>query len=254
LTKLFCVKDLSEIYFLNKYGVTILAETYVFYSSLTLFAMGCSTLILSIIFRSKHHKMSHLPRNYSANIFDKTFNIFNPYPEHRRVIHNFLSALPLIVVLSSLFLIPFTLKVFESGLLLSLVLLIICLNLMLIEVASEAYQNAKIVIKAFNSKADLGAGDLKVIKTLERALPRLSKYYLALSILFLTLAVTLGYFWPSFLWFFAQLAGLILEFSASTGSPIWFQVVVFLIALVVVAIQIFVWKIKSKFLSYLMEP
>ena len=117
--------------------------------------MGCSTLVLSIIFRSKHRKMSHLPRNYSANIFDKTFNIFNPYPEHRRIIHNFLSALPLIVVLASLVFVPFALKAFESGLLLSLVLLIICLNLMLIEVASETYQNAKIFIKAFNSKADL---------------------------------------------------------------------------------------------------
>lgn len=216
--------------------------------------MGCSTLVLSIIFHSKHRKMGHLPRNYSVNIFDKTFNIFNPYPEHRRTIHNFLSALPLIIVLASLVFIPFALKVFESGLLLSLVLLIICLNLMLIEVASETYQNAKIFIKAFNSKADLGAGDLKVFKTLERAMPKLSKYYLALSILFLTLAATLGYIWPSFLWFFAQLVRLLLEVSASTGSVIWFQVVVFLFALVVVVIQIFVWKIKSKFLSYLMEP
>lgn len=216
--------------------------------------MGCSTLVLSLIFRSKHRKMSHLPRNYSANIFDKTFNIFNPYPEHRRIIHNFLSTLPLIVVLASLVFVPFALKAFESGLLLSLVLLIICLNLMLIEVASETYQNAKIFIKAFNSKADLGAGDLKVFQTLKRVMPKLSNYYLTLSILFLTFAATLGYIWPSFLRFFAQLVGLILEVSALTGSVIWFQVVVFLFALVVVIIQIFVWKIKSKFLSYLMEP
>jgi len=233
------------------YGVILLAETYLFYSSLTLFAMGCLTLVLSILFRLKYHRMNSPPRNLSANVFDKTFSVFNPYSERRRVIHNFLSALPLMVLLACLVFILFAWKVFESGLLLSLVLLIICLNLMLIEVASETYQNATIFIKAVNSKASLGVGDLKVFQILKKALPKLSNYYLALSFLFLTFAATLVYIWSSFLWFFAQFAGLILEVSGSTGI-VSFQVAVVLFASVIVVIQIFIWQIKSKFLSHLL--
>lgn len=213
--------------------------------------MGCLTLVLSILFRLKRHRMNSLPKNLSANIFNKTFNVFNPYPKRRRIIHNFLSALPLMVLLLCLVFFLFAWKALESGLLLSLVLLIICLNLILIEAASEIYQNAKIFIKALNSKADLGVGDLKVFLILKRALPKLSNYYLALSILFLTLAATLGYIWSLLLWFFAQVVSLILEVSALTGI-IGFQGAVVLFALMVAVFQIFIWKIKNKFLSNLL--
>jgi hypothetical protein len=236
----------------NRYGATVLAETYLFYSSLTLFAMSCSTLVLSILFRLKHHKMSSLPRNLSADVFNKTFNVFDPYSEHRKTIHSFLSALPLIIVLASLVFILLALRVLESGLLLSLFLLIIYLNLMLVEAASETYQNAKIFIKAINNKADLGVGDLKAFQTLKRVIPKLSNYYLALSILFLTLAATLGYIWSSLLWFFARVVGLILEVYALSGSAIYFQVAVLLFALMVGVVQIFIHKIRSKFLSHLL--
>jgi len=214
-----------------------------------MFAMGCLTLVLSILFRLKHHRMNSLPRNLSANVFDKTFNVFNPYPERRRIVHNCLSALPLMVLPLCLVLFLFVWKVLESGLLLSLVLLIICLNLILIEVASEIYQNANIFIKAFNKKADLGVGDLKVFQTLERVMPKLSNYYLALSILFVTLGAILSYIWSSLLWFFAQVVGVVLEVSTLTGSAIGFLVAVFLFVLMVVVVQIFIQKIKSKFLS-----
>jgi len=218
--------------------------------------MNCLTLVLSILFRLKHHEMNHLPRNLSANIFDRTFSVFNPYSERRKVIHNFLfiaHILPLITVFVSWYLAPLALfKVLESGLLLSVVLLIIWLNLMLIEVASEIYQNAKTFINAFNNKADLGAGDLKVFQVLKTALPKLSNYHLALSILFLTLAATLGYIWSSLLWFFARVIGLILEFQGSIGGTIAFPVSVLLFSLMVGIVQIFIWKIKSKVLSHLL--
>jgi len=216
--------------------------------------MGCLTILLSLVFRLKHRKISHLPRNLSASIFDKTFNVFNPYPEHRRIIHNFISALPLIVPLVCLVFVPLIWKVFESGLFLSLVLLLVCPNLMLIEVASDTYQNARLFIKAFDIKADLGAGDLKVFQALRRVMPKLSNYYLVMSILFLTLAATLSYIWSLLLWSFTQVAGLILQVAALTGSAIGFQVAVFLFALVIIIIQILIWKIKSKLLSHLMEP
>lgn len=232
-----------------------LAETYLFYSSLTLVAMGCSTLVLSILFRSKHHWMKRLPRSLSANVFDKTFNVFNPYPEQRGIIHsvNFISMLPaMIVVFAFTVLLFFAWALVASGLLLSVILLITCLNLMLLEVASDTYQNAKVFMKAFNNRANFGAGDLKVFETLKRVMPRLSNYYLALSILFLALAATLGYIWPSLLWSFARFAGLMLEVQALTGSAVGFQVALILIGLVVFVVQIVIWKIKSKFLTHLL--
>lgn len=229
-----------------------MAEIYLFYSSLTLFAMGCLALVLFLFFRLKYHGMNSCPKNLSANIFNKTFNVLDPYPERRKIIHSFLSAVPLIVLFVCLAFVILLWKVFEYGLLSSFFILLVCLNLMLMDVMSEIYQVTKIFIKAIRSEASLGVGDIKAIQVLKRALPRLSNYYLALSILFFVFAAMLGYIWSSLLLFFSQVIGLILEISATTGI-IAYQVAVLMFALIVVLIQIFAWKIKNKFLRHLTE-
>ena len=229
-----------------------MAEIYLFYSSLTLFAMGCVALVLFLFFRLKYHGMNSYPKNLSANIFNKTFNVLDPYPERRKIIHSFLSAVPLIVFLACLAFVFLLWKVFEYGLLSSFFILLVCLNLMLMDVMSEIYQVTKIFIKAIRGEASLGVGDIKAIQLLKKALPRLSNYYLALSILFFVFAAMLGYIWFSLLWFFTQVIGLILEISATTGI-MSYQVAVFLFTLIVVVIQIFAWKIKNKFLRHLTE-
>lgn len=155
--------------------------------------------------------INSLPKNLSADVSDKTFNVFGPYPERRKIFHNVLFALPLVVFLVGVAFTLFVWKIFEYGLLLSLVMLIICLNLMLVDFASETYIGAKILVKAVDAKAGLGAGDLEVFQKLERVMPKLSNYYLALSILFLTFAVTLSHMWSSLLWFFINFVGLIFE-------------------------------------------
>jgi len=236
--------------------VGVLAEAYLFYSSLTLFAMSCLTLVLSIFFRLKYHRINSLPKNLSVDVFDKTFNVFNPYPERGKIFHNMLSALPLVVFFVGVAFTLFVWKILEYGLLLSLVMLIICLNLMLVDFASETYHGAKVLVKAVDAKAGLGAGDLEVFQKLERVMPKLSNYYIALSILFLTFAVTLSYIWSSLLWFFIHFVDLIFKVffnicdDVLTGF-ISFQVAVVLCGVTVVIIQIFAWKIKSKVLSYL---
>jgi small-conductance mechanosensitive channel len=229
-----------------------MAEIYLFYSSLTLFAMGCVALVLFLFFRLKYHGMNSYPKNLSANIFNKTFNVLDPYPERRKIIHNFLSAVPLIVFFACLVFAILLWKVFEHGLLSSFFILLICLNLMLMDVMSEIYQVTKIFIKAIHGEASLGVGDIKAIQMLKKALPRLSNYYLALSILFFVFAAMLGYIWFSLLWLFSQVIGLILKISATTGI-MSYQVAVFLFTLIVVVIQIFAWKIKNKFLRHLVE-
>jgi len=229
-----------------------MAEIYLFYSSLTLFAMGCLALVLFIFFRLKYQRMNSYPKNLSANIFNKTFNVLDPYPERRKIIHSFLSAVPLIVFFACLAFVILLWKIFEYGLLSSFFILLVCLNLMLVDVVSEVYQTTEIFIKAVRSGTSLGVGDIKAIQLLKRALPRLSNYYLVLSILFFVFATMLGFIWSSMLWFFSQVIGLILEISATTGF-MSYQVAVFLFALIVVIIQILAWKVKNKFLRYLTE-
>jgi len=229
-----------------------MAEIYLFYSSLTLFAMGCVALVLFLFFRLKYHGMNSYPKNLSANIFNKTFNVLDPYPERRKIIHSFLSAVPLIIFFTCFTFAILLWKIFEYGLLSSFFILLVCLNLMLMDVMSEIYQVTKIFIKAVRSGTSLGVGDIKAIQLLKRALPRLSNYYLVLSILFFVFAAMLGFIWSSMLWFFSQVIGLILEISATTGF-MGFQVAVFLFALIVVVIQIFAWNIKNRFLRHLTE-
>lgn len=229
-----------------------MAEAYLVYSSLTLFTMGCLTLALSMLFRLKSHSISNLPKDLSANAFDKAFVVFNPYPEHKKIIHSFLFLLPVLVFVVSLGLVLVALKIFEYGFMLSLFILIICLNLTVVEVAPETYQTARIFIKAVQQGTDLGVGDLRVLQTVRKALPRLSKYYLGLTIFFMTFAATTGYVWPLALWFVVQLIGLILEASAVTGFVGW-QVAILLFTLIVVIAQIFVGKLKARFLSYVTE-
>ena len=229
-----------------------MAEAYLFYSSLTLFAMSCLTLVLFVSFRLKYHRISNLPKNLSANVFDRTFNVLNPYSEHGKILHNFLSVLPIIPIILSFVFIAFLWKILEYGLLLSLVIVIVCLNLILPEIVAEAYQNVKIIIKAVEGKVDFGVGDIKAFQTLKNALPKLSDYYLALSILFFAFAATFSYIWGSIIWFFTQFSGFLLEISAKTG-PMGFQVALFLFALIIVIIQIFVLKIKNKFLRRVTE-
>jgi len=221
-------------------------------SSLTLLAMGCSVLVVSVIFRLKSRAINSLPKNLSANVFDKTFIVFNPYQEKRKIIHSLLLVLPLLVgfVSAGFFLILF--KILEYGLLISFFILIIGLNLMALESAFDVYRNSKIFIKAVQSGTSLGVGDLKVFQLIKKVMPKLSNYYLGLSILFIASSVMLPYIWSSALWFFAWFIGLILQVSAPTGVISW-QVAVFLFVLILVAIQFFASAVKNKLLSHMME-
>ena len=229
-----------------------MAEAYLFFSSLMLFAMGGLALALSIFFRLKFREINSIPKNLSANAFTKTFFVFNPFPEHRKIIHRFLVALPILVFFAGLGLILIVLKILEYSLLLSVIILIVCLNLIAIEVMPEIYKNANVFIKAFQVGTSLGVGDLKVFQVVRKALPRLSNYYLGLSILFIVSAVLLSYIWPSTIWLLIWFFALIGEAAVETGIVGW-QVGIFLYALTFVIIQIFLLKLKDKLLSYLTE-
>lgn len=213
--------------------------------------MSCLTLALSIFFRLKHRKVNILLKNLSANVTDKTFSVYSPYPKRGKIIQNFLPTLAVIVNLAYLFLAFIAFIIYASGLLISLIILLTCFHLMFVDFASETFQTAKDFIKAAHDKAGMGVGDLEVIRKLKRIMPKLSNYYLFLSVLFLTLAVTKSYIWSSLLWLFLQPISVIFEVSELTGVILSWQVAVLLYSAMVFIILVLASKIKSKVLSYI---
>jgi len=206
--------------------------------------MGCLALALSVFFRLKSHAINNVSENLSPSIFDKTFNVFNPYPEHIKIIHSILFILPILVFLLAFGSFLVAIRIFEYGFIASLCISIVCLDLIVVEVAPEVYKNTKTFISAVHCGTSLGVGDLEVFKFLRWILPRLSNYYLGLSILFIALAVTLSYIWASALLVLAQFIGLTLEVGAVFGWIGWL-VSVFVFVITVACLQILVWKTRN---------
>ena len=231
---------------------SLLMESYLLYSSLTLFTMGCLALALSIFFRSKLKALNGLPKNLSANVFNKTFIVFDPYPEQKKMIRSFLSAFPIVLGFASLGLALALMLIFEAGFMLSFFVTIIGLNLMVLEDAREAYQNSKTFVNAVQGESSLGTGDLRVFQVIKRFMPRLSNYYLGLSIVFMAFSAALPYVWSSMLWLSIEFMRLIFQASGSTRAIGW-VVTVFLFALAVVFVQTLASAIKSKLLRHATE-
>lgn len=224
----------------------------IYYSSAGLFVMGCLTLALFIVFRLKFNALNNLPKNLSANVFNKTFAVFDPYSERRKIVHRLLTWLPLVAMFASVGFALLMLVIVESGLLLTFTVLLMALGLLLMEEAPEAYQFSNAFIKAVQDRASLGFGDLKLFQMTRKILPKLSNYYLCLSIFLITLSVTLQYFWIAILWSFAQYIALILQASTAAGIASY-QLAILLFALTTLFIQISASKIKAKFLRYAIE-
>ncbi|HYB93048.1 MAG TPA: hypothetical protein VED00_02785 [archaeon] len=123
---------------------------------------------------------------------------------------------------------------------------------MLIDVFSEVYQDASVFIKAVDAKADVGVGDVKAFQILKNAIPKLSNYYLILSISFFIFAFTIGYIWSSILWLFGYLVNFILEIGVPTGFIAYAVVTLIFVSLVAI-IQILVNRVKNKFLTTITE-
>jgi hypothetical protein len=216
-----------------------------FSSFLTLIAMSCLSLTLSLIFYLKFRALTNISTNLSPSIFSKTFNVFNPYLSHRKTLQSFLTILPLLMLACAGFIFLISIKLIESGFVLSIIILIVCLNLVVVEETPEFYWNTNAFIKAFRTEAELGYGDVKVFKVIKKTLPKLSTYYFALTIFFTSSAIALPSIFSSVFLVFTQFSRIILEFSSPAG--IWAgYVAVFPLALIIVFVQIVGKKVKDK--------
>jgi len=137
-----------------------MVDTFPFDTSfLVLLVMGCLSMVLSLSFYSKFRILGRISRKLSISVFDKTFNVFDPYPGRRKIIHRFIVLMPFLLMVGYFFLMFLILKTFEMGLVLGVTIFIICLGLMMVDEAYEIYVNSNVFVKAARNKANFFEGD-----------------------------------------------------------------------------------------------
>jgi hypothetical protein len=223
-----------------------------FYSSLTLIAMGCLTLALSMIFRLESRRLESLPRDLKASVFDRTFNVFDPYPRRVKLIHRFLTVLPVIAGIGSILLSFAVWILATSGLAISIFIIIIGLNLIMIGEAPEIYTNSNVFVKAVEKNAKFAAGDLKVLQLIKKLSLKLAHYYLGLAVLFTALSVALQYVWTALPSFLAQIVHAIKQVGGSNGITV-VEIIAVILALNLVLLQFAAFKIKDRMFKYELE-
>jgi hypothetical protein len=229
-----------------------LAEAYVFYSSVTLASLACASLVLAVFFRKKSRDLNGLSTELTASVFNRTYVVFDPYPDQRKVIHRFLTALPLAVGAITGGMLLLVWETLTSGLFLSFVLIIISLNMIILEETPEVYMNTGVFIKAIQTGATMAPGDLRVLQLTKKVATKLSKYYLVLFMFFVVCSFLLPYAaapafqgWLIFVEFLLQL-------SQPAGFTGWLMVGI-LLAIGYVIICFSLSKIKSRLFRYELE-
>jgi hypothetical protein len=186
-----------------------------------LFAMGGICLALSLLFRLKSRALKRLPKNVAPNVFDKTFSVFNPYPDKKETIGMLASSIALspLLVFVMVMILTFTvmLRLLEMGLMLSLSIGIVCLGLMMVAEASETRMNANSIMKAIRNGDELANGDLTVLSLVKELLPKLTAYYLCLGTVLVASSLTLSYLIPAFFFAFSQFIGALVGTTMFAG-------------------------------------
>ena len=219
------------------------------FASLTIFAMSCLALSLSVIFRSKFRALNSLPRDLSASVFNKTFVVFNPYSGQRRIIHNYLLISAFIAGSAAGLISLFLFFMVAAGFALSIFAVLTALNLMVVDDAFEVHENAKIFLNAIRNGSELGVGDLNVLSHLKILTRKLSYYYFGVAMFLLVLSMLLPYiFYPALL-AFCQVIELMIQASSIAGVVSW-QFAVFLFSLFIVFFELFVIKVKGRIFKF----
>lgn len=227
-------------------------------SSITLLVMGFLALALSLFLRLKSRRMKSISKNLSTNTLARTVKVVNHFPKRRKISHIFLFLFPILVFLVSVGIYPVATRIFDWGLMLSRFIFVASLSLMIVEIAPELYQNARILVKTIQRKTSLEEGDLEFFQALKRTLTRLGDYYLGLSILFMASAATLSFVWlPVYdvyytlrQWLSAQLIGLTHEAGVLVRAQVLWMALTLLFIVIIILIQIIVWKARSKLWGY----
>lgn len=210
--------------------------------------MGCVSLVLSLFLHLKNHALVRLPKNLRANVSDKTFSVFNPYPEHRKSFHSYLTLLPFVSLAGGFAIAYLTLNILAMGLALGFAAFVFCLGLMMVDEVVEIYKNADMLVKAVSTGGGFAVGDLAVLLVIKKLLPKLRAYYILLAIAFLASLVVLPYLVPAAVMAFALVVGVV-EFSASAGVLAPFGII-FLFAAAEVAVYFAFREVRRRIFGF----
>jgi hypothetical protein len=222
-------------------------------ASMVLIAMGCVALAFSLILRKKSRALQKFPKSPQIKIFKKTFNVFDPYSEQRKVIHEHLQLLILLAIYGSFIGIGFAiLAMLQVGFLLGFMVLIVCLGFLLLDETLEVHKNANIFLKAFKNEVSFGKGDLEALDFLRQTLPRLSHYHLSVAIAFFATSLAVPSVVNIFVLAFAQWAGVIFAASAAFWffPPFVLICTGILFAATVFVVQFAAGKVKRRIFSF----
>ena len=226
-----------------------MVESYIYYSSVTLFVLGIAALFMAMLFRRRSKGLSTLPKDLSPTIFNRTFVVFDPYPTQKKVWHRFLSLLPFVCLIASLFALMAVWSMLTNGLLLSVFVMIIGLNIIVIREAPEVYTTAKIFIKAVKNRSNLAKGDLKVLSVIQKLAPKIRNYYIGLTIFFIGTSITLPYASEA-LPGFATWLGNASEQVSGVNGMLAAQSLTILLLLSIAAFQFVAFRLKNKIFRY----
>lgn len=211
-------------------------------TSIILIIMSAVSIALSLLMHLKSRATGKLGK-VSATVFSKTFNVFNPHPEHRGII---IANIPffLIIWLGALTVSwVIATKVLETGTLLGFLTFIICLGFLMIDEVLEIHKKANIFAEAVKDGKGLGNGDVAALSFIKNTLPKLAKYYFSLGIALLIASLTLQYSIPAAIFVLAQIVNVILRFSATV--VIFPQIAVLLFTALAVTLQLSASRVKN---------
>jgi hypothetical protein len=200
----------------------------------------------------KSRMLNRLPKNLSASVFSRSFVVFNPYPDQKKIMHRFLSAVPFVALVGALALTALMWRLLMYGFVLSLLIVIVGLNLIIIEEAPEIYMNTKTFVRAVQDDKSLATGDMKVLQLIKKLTPKLGNYYLCLSTLFFVFSVALPYVSSSAPAFWSGLVNLIARASGQNGTVV-LEAATFVLGLNLALFQFVAFKIKNMIFKYEIE-
>ena len=186
-------------------------------TSLVLLIMAGASFFFAFLLHAKSRALRTLPYNLSVQVFDKTFNVFDPYIKQRRIMDSHTGLIAFIAVYGvyiGLMFIVF--KTAEIGGLLGAIAFVICAFLLMIDETQELNKNAGIFTKAVSNHVGFGKGDLEVLYVMRKTLPRLSAYHLTLGSLFFASALTAPFLVDAALWTSAGTANVLFGVVAAT--------------------------------------
>jgi len=203
---------------------------------------------MSIILHKKSRALNRASEDLHVDAFDKTFNVFDPYPEARKATSNLLlwpvSLMLVFGVLSLAFM-----QLIGAGVVLDITIVIFGVGLMVVDEASEIYSNANVFIRALVDHAKFAQGDVRAVYLLKGIMQKLRKYYVLLAVVFAVFSVASPWIQQLVIVGFAQFVGSTVTTTSSLGIAAPY-VTVFVFAALVTIVFIVAGQVKTRLFEF----